>query len=77
LGLLRVEVGERQWTLKRLKKMRRRIGRIRKKRRVRAVNFQELLKLTDELPQHGQPFHAPLSLSLPRTVHTLAERNQN
>jgi hypothetical protein len=72
-----VEVGERQWTLKRLKKMRRRIGRIRKKRRVRAVNFQELLKLTDELPQHGQPFHAPddrpprsLSLSPSHSAHT-------
>lgn len=65
--------------MKRLKKMGRRIRRIRKKRRVRAVDFQELLKLTDELPQHGQPFHAPdrpprFSLSL---THTLAERNQN
>lgn len=31
------------------------------RRRRRAVEIQEVLKLTDKLPKHGQLFHAPES----------------
>ena len=59
--LLRVMMAEQRRRLKLKLKM----VMVMRRRRVRA---DELLKLTDELSQHGQPFHAPHRLSLPLSL---------